>query len=1093
MRAPALSAAVALLVAATAVAEIPDDHLDSLSYRLVGPYRGGRVTAVAGVPGDRMTYYMGSTGGGVWKTTDAGLSWFNVSDAVRRLEPKAEPEVKGEVAPALAELGLLREPVGGLPERVEWRRRPGDAFGSASIGAIAVAPSDPNVVFVGTGSACPRGNISQGDGVYRSLDAGETWRHVGLPKAGLIGRIVVHPSDPEIVYVAVLGDIFAAGPERGVYRSTDGGLSWSKVLFVSEDAGAVDLAMDPANPRVLYAATWQARRSPWSMVSGGPGSGLYKTTDGGNTWLELEEGLPEGVLGRIAVAVSPASPRRVWALVEAEDGGLFRSDDGGAKFRRVSSERELLQRAWYYTHLEADPQDADTVYALNVMFWRSIDGGASFKPVPTPHGDNHALWINPGDAANMIEGNDGGANISFDGGRSWSSQTNQPTAELYRVTVDDQQPYWLYGGQQDNSAVAIPSRSPGGIAREDWYEPAGCESATIAVDPRNPDITYGGCYGGSIGRYDRALEHQQEVMAWPQLAVGRQAQDLRYRFQWNSPIRISPHDPSVLYHCANVVLRSTDEGRTWAEISPDLTRDDESKQGYAGEPITRDNTGVEVYGTIFAFEESPHRAGLLWAGSDDGLVHLSEDGGASWRDITPKGMPEWGTVNSIELSAHDAGRAFIAVHRYRLGDPRPYIFRTDDAGASWRLLTGGANGIPADHFVRVVREDPERKGLLYAGTEYGVYASFDDGASWQPLQLNLPVTPITDLAVKRGDLVVATQGRSYWILDDLRVLHQLADGEAAAAPRLLAPRPAVRWLDRSGAGGRGPIGRNPPYGAAIHYLLPEALEGKDAPELRLEILDASGEVLRSLSSTKPERQAPSPWRRFFPELVEPPLLDARAGANRYVWPLTLADAGLVEDAVLWGWPGGPLVPPGSYQARLSLGEWSDTVSFEVVADPRLEVPQEAIEAQFALARDIWRELTRTHETIGRIRDLRGQVEAVAARSEDEAVKAAAGEISTALAGIEGRLTQVKNESSQDVLNFTPQVDNQLLNLQSVVESGLGAPSQSSREFFAELRFEIDGLVAELDVVAGERIPELERLLAASAVPRIAVTPAVKGG
>jgi photosystem II stability/assembly factor-like uncharacterized protein len=1033
-----------------------------------------------------MAYYMGSTGGGVWKTTDAGMTWFNVSDAMRRLEPKTEPRIMGEVEPEMVELGLVREPVGGFPERVEWQRRPGDAFGTASIGAIAVAPSDPNVIYVGTGSACPRGNISPGDGVYKSVDAGATWRHIGLPKAGLIGRILVHPADPELVYVAVLGNIFAANPERGVYRSTDGGLSWSKVLFVSDEAGAVDLAMNPVNPRVLYAATWQARRSPWNMVSGGPGSGLYKSVDGGNTWVELENGLPEGVKGRIAVAVSPANPQRVWALVEAEDGGLFRSDDGGGKFRLVSADRELRQRAWYYTHIEADPRNADTVYVLNVMFWKSVDGGSSFRPIRTPHGDNHALWINPDDPTNMIEGNDGGANVTFNGGRTWSTQTNQPTAEMYRVTVDDQYPYWLYGGQQDNSAVAIPSRSPGGIERQDWYEPAGCESATIAVDPRNPMITYGGCYGGSISRYDHELQHSEEVMAWPQLAVGQQAADLKFRFQWNSPIRISPHDPSVLYHCANVVLKSADEGRTWTEISPDLTRDDPSKQGYAGEPITRDNTGVEVFGTVFAFEESPHREGLLWAGSDDGLVHISENAGADWREITPAGMPEWGTVNAIELSAHDAGRAFLAVHRYRLGDFRPYVFATDDFGASWRLLTDGANGIPADHFVRVVREDPERKGLLYAGTEFGMYASFDDGASWQPLQLNLPVTPITDLAVKRGDLVVATQGRSYWILDDLEALHQVAAASQVAEPRLLEPRPAVRWVDRSGAGGRGSSGRNPPYGAVIHYLLPEALDAEDSAEVKLEILDDAGEVLRSLSSQTPEPQAPSPWRRFFPELAEPPLLDARAGANSYVWGLTLADAGLVDDAVLWGWPGGPLVPPGSYEARLTVGDWSNTVRFEVVADPRLEVPQEALEAQFELARDIWQALTRTHETITRIRDLRAQVEAVSGRADDENVTARAEEITKALTAIEEELTQVKNESSQDVLNFPPQLDNQLLSLQSVVESTLGPPLESSRQLFAALESELEAHIGELETVVAEQLPELERLLEEAGAPRVVV-------
>ncbi|HSN56331.1 MAG TPA: hypothetical protein VLT32_16815, partial [Candidatus Sulfomarinibacteraceae bacterium] len=645
---------VILMAAAVVVtgnaAPVPEELLDSMSFRLVGPFRGGRVTAVAGVIGDPLTYYMGSTGGGVWKTTDAGLSWRNVSDVIRELEPEDRPRVMGQVDPELAEAEVVRPPVGGLPPAPKVERRAGDAFGSASVGAVAVAPSDPNVVWVGMGSACPRGNISPGDGVYRSTDAGDSWRHMGLDEAGQIGDIAIHPSDPDIVYVAVLGNIFAPNPERGVFRTTDGGLSWAKVLFVSEDAGAVDLAMDPSNPRVLYAATWQARRSPWDMVSGGPGSGLFKTTDGGNTWRRLHEGLPEGDLGRIAVAVSGAFPKRVWALVEHADGGLFRSDNGGASFRLVNANRELRQRAWYYTHIEADPADANTVYALNVAMWRSDDGGANFRPIRTPHGDNHALWINPDDPANMIEGNDGGANVSFDGGRSWSSQSNQPTAEMYRVTVDDQHPYWLYGGQQDNTAVAIPSRTAdGGIDREHWYAPAGCESATVAADPRDPDITYGGCYGGSLSRYDRELGHAQEIMPWPELAVGQQAADLRYRFQWNAPVRISPHDPEVLYHCSNVVHRSRDQGLTWEVASPDLTRDDEAKQTFAGGPITRDNTGVEVFGTIFAFEESPHRAGLLWAGSDDGLVHLSEDNGATWENITPPGMPEWGTVNAIDL------------------------------------------------------------------------------------------------------------------------------------------------------------------------------------------------------------------------------------------------------------------------------------------------------------------------------------------------------------------------------------------------------------------------------------------------------------
>jgi photosystem II stability/assembly factor-like uncharacterized protein len=1069
-----------LVTAAAATADVPDELLNSMSYRLVGPFRGGRVTAVAGVPGDPMTYYMGSTGGGVWKTTDAGVTWRNVSDVVRELDPRPEPMIMGEVDPALAASGRLRPPVGGLPEmRAELRA--GDAFGTASIGAIAVAPSDPNVVYVGTGSACIRGNVSPGDGVYRSSDAGDTWRYLGLPDAGQIGRVVVHPSDPDVVYVAALGHAFGPNPERGVFRSVDGGLSWAKVLYVSPEAGAVDLAMDPSNPRVLYAAMWQAVRQPWTMISGGDGSGLYGTTDGGNTWVELTEGLPEGPKGRIGVAVSPAAPKRVWALVEHDDGGLFRSDDGGRKFRRVTDNRELRQRAWYYTHVEADPRDANTVYVLNVMFWRSDDGGASFRPIRTPHGDNHALWINPDDPTNMIEGNDGGANISFDGGRSWSEQSNQPTAEMYRVFVDDQTPYWLYGGQQDNSAVAIPSRtSDGAIDREHWYAPAGCESAHVVVDPRDPDITYGGCYGGSISRFDRELGTTEEIMAWPQMAVGQQAADLRYRFQWNAPIRLSPHDPSVLYHCSNVVHRSRDEGHTWEVISPDLTRDDESKQGYAGGDITRDNTGVEVYGTIFAFEESPHRAGLLWAGSDDGRVHVSEDGGGTWRDITPDAMPQWGTVNSIELSAHDERRAFLAIHRYRMDDFRPYVFRTDDLGRSWTLLTDGSNGIPENHFVRAVREDPERRGLLFAGTEFGMYVSLDDGASWRSLQLDLPVTPVTDLAVKRGDLIVATQGRSYWILDDLSPLRQLDGNVDPGTPHLFGPRPAVRWADGAGARGRGAVGKNPPYGAVIHYVVPQDIadshDGDEPVEVTLELLGSGGEVLRTLSSVTPEPQAPSPWRAMFPEMFDPPLLGHRAGANRYVWNLRLPDARLSDDAVLWGFPAGPMVPPGVYTARLTMGEWSDAVAVDVVPDPRSGGVDADLEARYELAVAVYEELNRSHDALRRIRDVRDQVRTVSERTDDEEVTTAAAGLVDELDALERRIHQVEAESSQDVLNFPPALDNQLLYLMSTVESGAGRPTEGSRARFVELETELDAIVAELDALLTTRLPELERLL-----------------
>ena len=696
--------------------------LEAMEYRMIGPYRGGRVTAVAGIPDQPYTFYMGATGGGVWKTEDAGTSWRNVSDGT---------------------------------------------FEAGSIGAVAVAQSDPNVVYVGTGSAAPRGNISSGVGLYKSTDAGVTWKGIGLDKAGQVGKIVIHPQNPDLVYVAALGNIFGPNPERGVFRSSDGGATWTHVLSVSDSTGAVDLAMDPNNPRILYAGMWRAERKPWTLIDGSTEGGVYKSTDSGDTWKRLEGGLPGGLVGKVGVAVSPANSDRVWVIQATADekkGGLYRSDDGGKSFSRINREHNLRQRAWYYTYVIADPQDENTVYVLNTGFYKSIDGGKTFESIRVPHGDNHGLWINPHNTDILINSNDGGANVSLNGGQTWSTQYNQPTAEFYRVAVDNQFPYRVYGAQQDNSTISVPSSSPGGITpTQHWYAVGGGESGHIAVDPRNSDIIYAGTYIGSITRLDREIGHQRNVTAYPQMHDGTAPRDIRYRFQWNAPIRLSPHDPDVLYHTSQFVHRSTDGGQSWETISPDLTTNNDAYHDIPGGPIQHDHTGVELYTTIFSFEESPHTAGELWAGSDDGRVHISRDHGASWDEITPRQMPLEGTVNTIELSKHAPGRALLAVYKYRENDARPYIFRTDDYGSSWDLLTDGENGIPGHHFVRVVREDPDRQGLLYAGTEFGLYVSFDDGAHWQALQRNLPVTPITDLAVHEKDLVVATQGRSFWV------------------------------------------------------------------------------------------------------------------------------------------------------------------------------------------------------------------------------------------------------------------------------------------------------------------------------------------
>lgn len=1020
----------------------------ALAYRNIGPYRGGRSTAVAGVVGDRDTYYMGTTGGGVWKTTDGGVRWSNVSDK---------------------------------------------HFKTASVGAVAVAPSDANVVYAGMGSACPRGNVSPGDGVYRSTDAGKTWNHAGLPEAGQIGRIHVHPNDPDTVYVAALGHIFGPNEERGVFRSKDGGETWEKVLYVSDRAGAVDLAMSAKNPRILFAAIWEAERKPWTLESGGEDSGLWRSADGGDTWEEVTKGLPEGTKGRIGVAVSAANPNRVWALVEADKGGLFRSDNGGDSFRLINADRNFRQRAWYYTHVYADPQDAETVYVLNTGLYRSHDAGKEFEFIRVPHGDNHDLWINPDDPRVMINANDGGSNVSYNGGRSWSTQTNQPTAEMYRVSVDDQFPYRVYGCQQDNSCVSLPSRTTsGGIARHHWWVIGGCESGHVAIDPRDPDVTYAGCYGGQISRHDNSTGQDREINIYPQVAVGQKAEDLEYRFQWNAPIRLSPHDPSVLYHTSQFVHRSTDEGQSWETISPDLTRNDVTKQGYAGGSLTWDNTGVEVYGTVFAFEESPHEAGVLWAGTDDGKVHVSRDNGANWQDVTPRKMPEWGTVNTIELSAHGAGRAFLAVHRYRQDDFAPYVFRTDDYGASWKRLTDGKNGIPADHSVRVVREDPDVKGLLYAGGEFGLYVSFDDGKTWQSFQQKLPVTPITDLQVKNQDLVVATQGRSFWILDDLTPLHQLDDEVAAADAWLFDPRDTYR-LGGGGFGGRGgSAGANPPGGVMIFYYLAEEPESSEDPtEVQLEIMDAGGEVLRTLSSTKPEYRAPSAFARFFPELFAGGRkLEAKKGMNRYVWNFRLPDGELQKDAVLWGSSRGPRVPPGTYQAKLSIGEWSQTREFEILADPRLDTPQADYDAQFALAKKVWETLVESHAALGKLRDTRTQIGDLTKRltgaGHGEGLEDAAKAAKEKLTAIEERIYQTKTESSQDVLNFPPKIDGQIAGLLGAVESADARPTAGVEARFTDLRAELDAILADLDAVMATEVAEFNRLVKEKDAPAVIV-------
>jgi photosystem II stability/assembly factor-like uncharacterized protein len=1017
----------------------------AMKYRSIGPYRGGRVTAVTGVRGAPDTFYMGSTGGGVWKTDDGGETWTSVSD---------------------------------------------ETFTRGSVGAVAVAPSDPNVVWVGTGSACIRGNVSPGNGVYRSTDAGKTWSHVGLRDGGQIGRIRVDPRDPDRAWVAVLGHAFGPNPDRGVYRTTDGGATWERVLHVSDRAGAVDLALDPGNPRILFAAIWETVRRPWTLDSGGEESGLYRSTDGGDTWEELTNGLPEGLKGRIGVTVSAAQPGRVWTLVEAEEGGLFRSDDGGDSFRRINDNRNLRQRAWYYTHIFADPRDPETVYVLNVGMYRSTDGGKSFTIIRGPHSDHHDLWIDPDRPEVMINGNDGGATVTVTGGRTWSTQANQPTAEFYRVSADDRFPYRVYGAQQDNSTVSIASRTASsGITVRNWYPVGGGESGYVVPDPADPEIVYAGSYGGTITRYDHRTRQSRNILAYPQLALGQAPRDLMYRFQWNAPILVSSHDPAVLYHAANVIFRSTDEGHRWEAISPDLTRDDIDKQDYSGGPITWDNTGVEVYGTVFALEQSLHEAGVLWAGTDDGRVHLSRDGGESWNEITPEAMPEWGQVNMIELSAHAPGRAFLAVTRYRMDDFTPYVFRTDDYGATWTRIADGSNGIPDDHFVRVVREDPDRRGLLYAGTEFGAFVSFDDGSHWQSIQLDLPATPITDMVVKDGDLVVATQGRAFWILDDLTPLHQLDDEIAAASVHLFRPRDAYRFRGGDGFGGAArAVGQNPPNGTVLHYLLAETPD----TEVVLEILDDSGKVIRRFSSEHEERHAPDPYAEFRTEPPKSRKLTVEPGMNRFVWDHRYPDAEILEGAILWGSPRGPKVVPGTYQARLTVGDRTLNRSFAVLADPRLEVTDDDLRKQFDLSMSLYEMLNETQRVVSGIRDVRGQVDAVVERLEGSEPPARLGEaartLDEKLTEIEQSLDQTRSSGIQDPLNFPPRLDNQILYLYDVVNSADAAPTVGALERYSDVEKELQEVMLRLGLVFENELAAFNRMVFEADAPAVIVPP-----
>jgi len=1004
--------------------QFPEKLYEGMRYRLVGPFRGGRVVAVAGDPMNPSTYYFGAVSGGVWKTTDGGATWGALTDKENL-----------------------------------W-----------SVGAIAVAPSAPSVIYVGSGEACIRGNITYGNGVWKSADAGRTWKHIGLEDTRQIGRLLVHPTNPDIVFVAALGHAFGPNQERGVFRSTDGGATWQKVLYKDENTGAIDLAFDNNNPQVIYATLWQAYRKPWEMVSGGPGSGLYKSTDGGTTWKQITgNGFPKGTLGRIGITVSPANGDRVYAIVEAEQGGIFSSNDGGEHWTKVTGDSRFTQRAWYYAHIFADPKDANTLYILNVGAFKSTDAGKTWTTVRAPHGDHHALWIDPNNPQRLINGNDGGATISTDGGRTWSTVLNQPTAQFYHVATDNRFRYMIYGAQQDNSTIAIASSTDGGpIDRPDWYSVGGGESGHVVPYLPDPNIVFAGSYDGLITRFNKATGEQQDVNPWPDNPMGWGAGDLKYRFQWTAPIALSPHDPSTLYHGANVLFRSTDMGQSWTPISPDLTRNDKSKQGPSGGPITKDNTSVEYYGTIFAVAESPVAKGQIWTGSDDGLVQITRDAGAHWNNVTPKDLPEWGTVSIIDASPHDPGTAYVAVDRHRMDDNAPYIFKTADFGKTWTKLV---NGIPNGSFVHAVRQDTKNPKLLFAGAETGVFVSWDAGAHWQALKLNLPTVPVHDLVVKDDDLVVATHGRSFYVLDNISPLREMSPQAAASDVYFFNPEPAFRTRGGRGFGGGGggggnpTAGSNPPGPVVLDYFLKAA--PKQNEEITLEILDAQGKVVRKYTSKEPPRRR-RPAEAEVEEEGPPqvvPRVPVKEGLNRFTWDLRYEAPANVPGLAQWGGrPRGPMAIPGTYQARLSVAGKQYTAPIELKPDPRLKVASADYAKQFELSSNIARRINEANRAVNQMRDLLEQMKDLRERYQENPqareVLAAADALSKKITPVEEEIVQTKSKASEDPLNFPIRANNKLLLLMGTVDSADGAPTQQSIAVFDLLSKQLDASLAK---------------------------------
>ena len=996
-------------------------------WRNIGPFRGGRSTASTGITGDNQTYFMGTTGGGLWKTSDAGISWNNVSDGY---------------------------------------------FNTGSVGAVSVSESDNNIVIVGMGESPVRGVMtSSGDGVYKSVDGGNTWEHLGLEKTKHISQIIIHPNDPDIIYTAAQGSPYKGTNERGVYKTTDGGVTWEKVLYIDKMSGANDLAMDYNNPRVLYASFWDHQRLPWYVRSGGNGSGIWKTIDGGENWKKLTIGLPKKVMGKIGVTVSRANPNLVYAIIESDEGGLYRSEDAGESWVLVNEDRVLRARSWYYMHIYADPSDENVVYVLNAPMMKSIDKGKTFTNIPVPHGDNHHLWINPKNSDIMINSNDGGSNISFNGGKSWSTQKNQPTAQFYRVNVDNRFPYWVYGGQQDNSTVAIKSSSfSNGISWKDWIAGVGgCETAYVAFDPDNPVLMYAGCYQGIITEYNAALDNNKNIMAYPEMGLGEPSDEQKYRFNWNAPILVSMHDSDVIYHAANKLLKTSDRGVTWKEISPDLTRNKRENMGPGGGPITNEGAGGEIYHTIYYVAESPHNKDVIYAGADDGLLHITMDGGKTWKNISPK--MEEGMINSIEVSPHDPATVFIAFNRYKFDDFKPYVLKSDDFGNTWEVFN---EGIEENSFVRVVREDKVKKGVLYAGTERGIYLSLNGGNNWTKWQRNLPIVPITDLKVHNNDLVVATQGRSFWIFDDLTPIHEIGMNSKSKNVHLFDVEDSYDIL-YSAMRRQGPLGKNPYYGIEFKYFIREINE-EDSIELRVEVLDVDDNIIRTFSSN---------------ETLKSRKININVGYNNIKWDGDVEGfvppVGVMTPRGSDGYMKSYSVMPGSYSVRFTYGDYTKTSEFKIHSDPRHELSSELIKNKESLLKNIHNDIDDIYSSLEKLQSAREQILDLQSRFSSEDNYSDIYELSKetikVINGVESSLISPKQKTFQDVINFRNQLDAQFFDLLSKVDRNVPPVTNGELERFEDLHKKWMDIKSDYDKVISS-VDRINKLIIEKSVPFI---------